>query len=727
MVQSACLRFSRTRWDVSGGHYSDYSLASSSGIHTDVMPTVDRYGMGSISGHGSVEVEFEAFASSMPSICPSSLMVLVGQLKRSLELHGVDIMQPCRHSDSHPNCWIASSLSPLNRVLDGVLVELAELEPGRLTLRSTDVEELYEKVEVDMLGGTLLALWLLRVHRCVQCLAFSESSLIFNFTDFLAEAIAAAPGLVEIKLNPSRILREAPSPVRLLAALRQKTQIKRLDISQISLGDSESKEILVALQGSCVTSLALSLVALSRPVKRVLHAVNGCAFLTSLSIQGFNDFTNKNAQFLASALKKNKTLTSLSMCGATTAVAENILEALGQGTLLENLSLSCHPTCYGTLTGESLRGVAWRLRSLKVAAGSLDSTGAYALAEALEVPSCRLEHLNLSSSSVNDWGAARLALALVLNRTLKHLNLEGCRLTSDSVKHFLEYLQRNSTIESVRLGSLDLPESLLISGGRTERVLGRLVVTWNTSGLCELARLLNSSTFAVTKLELACTCRAERTCVLDTFQAVATRSSITELCVYNGKAHDCCAGIVSVLNTTSSLRRLVLDLVVDSVLIEKVLSALATNRTVTEAVFSTSTLSSQRAFCALEDLLRVNKQLCSLTFRRHHLHGKAVMSLARSMCANHVLVDLNFVEMSTHDKNYVHVRDVLNRNRCLRNRAVQFVLKQVWDEESMKAFRLLCDSRAFVEKYAEVAKISREAAEDVIQAAAERCGQGEEK
>lgn len=723
MVQSACLCFSRTRLDVSGGHNI---LASSSDIHTDVMPTVDRYGMGSISGHGSVEVEFEAFASSMPSVCPSSLMVLVGQLKRTLELQGVDVMQPCRHSDSHPNCWIASSLSPLNRVLDGVLVELAELEPGRLTLRSIDVEELYEKVEVDMLAGTLLALWLLRVHRCVQCLTFSESALIFNFPAFLAEAIAAAPGLVEIKLNPSRILREPPSPVRLLAALRHKTQIKRIDISQISLGDSESKEVLVALQGSCVTSLALSLVAFSRPVKRVLHAVNGCAFLTSLSIQGFNDFTIKNAEFLASALKKNKTLTSLSICGATTAVAENILRALGQGTLLENLSLSCHPTCYGTLTGESLRGVAWRLRSLKVSAGSLDSTGVYAIAEALEVPSCRLERLDLSSSSVNDWGAARLALALVLNRTLKHLNLEGSRVSSDSVKHFLDYLQLNSTVESVRLGSLDLPETLLISG-RTERLLGRLVVTWNTSGLCELARLLNSSTFAVTKLELGCTCHAESTSVLDTFKAVAMRSSITELCVYNGKAHDCCAGIVSVLNATSSLRRLVLDLVVDSVIIEKVLSALATNRTVTEAVFSTTTLSSQRAFCALEDLLRVNKQLCSLTFRRRHLRGKAIMSLARSMCTNHVLVDLKFVETSSHDKNYVHVRDVLNRNRCLRNRAIQFVLKQVGDEEAMKAFRLLCDSHAFVEKYAEVAKVSREAAEDAIQAASERWGQGEEK
>lgn len=700
-------------------------MPTCSGVHTDVMPTVQRYGMGTISGEACEEVEFEAFASSMPSICPSSLMALVSQLKRSLELQGVDIMQPCCYSVSHSNCWMASSLSPLNRVLDGVLVELVELQPGRLTLRSTDVEEVYDKVEVDMLGGTLLALWLLRVHHCVECIDFSESALIFNFLDFLAEAIAAAPGLAEIKLNPSRLLQEVPCPVPLLAALRKKTRIKHLDISQISLGDSESKEILVSLQGSCVSSLALSLVAFSRPVKRVLQAVNGCAFLTSLSIKGFNDFNSKQAQFLASALKKNKTLTSLSMCGATTDVAEKILEALGHSTLLEDLSLSCHPTCYGTISGDSLRAVACQLRSLKVAAKSLDSTGASVLADALEVPSCRLESLDLSSSSVNDWGAGRLALSLVLNRTLKHLNLEACLVTADVVKPFVECLQLNSTLESVRLGSLDLPETLKLSG-RTERFLGRLIVTWNTSGLHKLACSLNSKTFALTRLDLGWTCQAESTSVLDTFEAVATTSSITELCVFSGKAQDCCTGVVSVLST-SSLRRLVVDLVLDSVLIEKVLRALLTNSTVTEAVFSSSTLSSQRGFCALEDLLRVNRQLCSLTFRRHHMRGKAVMSLARSMCVNHVLVDLNFVETGSYDKNYVHVRDVLNRNRCLRNRAIQFVLKQAWDEESMKAFRSLCDSRAFVEKYAEVAGVSLAAANDAIQAASERCGQVEEK
>lgn len=723
-MQPSHLRFSRTRSDdASGGHNS---LPTCSGVHKDVMPTVQRYATDSIAGQACEEVEFEAFASSVPSICPSSLMALVGQLKRSLELQGVDITQPCCYSVGHSNCWIASSLSPLNRVLDEVLVELVELEPGRLTLRSIDVEEVYDKVEVDMLGGTLLTLWLLRVHNCVECIDFSESALIFNFPGFLAEAIAAAPGLVEIKLNPSRLLREVPCPVQLLAALRRKTQLKHLDISQLSLGDSESKEILASLQGSCVSSLAFSLVAFSRPVKRVLQAVNSCAFLTSLSIRGFNDFNWKNSEFLASALKKNKTLTSLSVCGSTTDLAQKILEALGQSTLLEDLSLSCHPTCFGTISGDSLRAVACQLRSLKVAAKSLDSTGASVLADVLEVPSCRLESLDLSSSSVNDWGAGRLALSLVLNRTLKHLNLEACLVTADVVKPFVECLQLNTTLESVRLGSLDLPETLKLSG-RTERFLGRLIVTWNTSGLHKLAGSLNRKMFALTRLELGWTRLAGSASVLDTFQAVASTSSITELRVFGGLSEDCCTGVVSVLNMSSSLRRLVVDLMLDSVLIEKVLGALSVNRTVTEAVFSGSTLSSQRGFSALEHLLSRNRQLCSLTFRRHHLHGKAVMSLARSMCGNHVLADLSFVETGSYDKNYAHVRDVLNRNRCLRNRAIQFVLKQVWDEESMKAFRFLCDSRAFVEKYAEVAKVSLEAAKDAIQAASESCGHGEEK
>lgn len=686
------------------------------------MTTTDEHGLGMVRPASRTEVEVTALVSGMPCICPASLVDLVRGLRSKLEPCGVDLSRPCSQSSDSCSCWILGFLPPLNRALHTVNIQLTEHAPGYLTLGSLQVKKEDGNLEVQLLAGASLAFFLLKTHRCVQRLALSESALLFKFPEVLASSIAAAHGLTDVKLSPPFVLQGEYSFVSVIAALREASaEGTHLDLSGFLLDDGGSKEMVQLLRSSCIRSLILSQRMLSRPAKRVLRALSSCVSLKRLSIDGFSTFSDTSAEFLASALAKNTTLSSLAVTGVTTKGADRILQALKENCSVEEFSLCSGASMQGSLFGSSLQEAAARLKSLRLSLVGLDSMCACSLADALEGGSCELEQLDLSGSSVDDLGASRLAQALVKNSTLKEVNLEWCRLTEKVVKLFVSSLAQNSTIKCVRLGSLPVDENLSFSP--VERMVGRLITSWSTQGLQELARVLRRENCCVTTLELSWTKGAVKSCVSGVFQAMCENKHITELRVHYSGRRYFATGLISFLHNTESLRRLIVFHKSKHFLpFREVLLALSQNNTVTEAEFGDYILASKKDVSALETVLRFNQQLTSLTFSMHELEEKALRGLACSMIENHTMTELRFCHTVTDSRNYGLILETLNRNLSLLNQGIRFLRTGIFESGSLKAVRKLSDSHAFAVKYAMAENISVQAAKETIRTVLDRHG-----
>lgn len=692
------------------------------------MPTADRAGMAIGSHLPSAEAELDEFVCSIPCVCPSELMGLVARLRRSLELHGVDITRPCSLQSDNLNCWIVGFLSPINKQLNDVNLELVEDAPQRLTLRSLDVEReerAAAKPDEDMLSSTVLSLYLLKTHRCVWQLCLDESALVFHFPDVVAAATAAAPGLTHIKLSPPLALQS--STVSTISALRKRSKIDCLDLSNLLLDDRMSKEVAALLQCTSIRCLTLCQFVLLRPAKRVLNALNSCGSLTALSIEGQKDFCGKLAEHLGKALKKNRTLRSLSVSNVQTAAAMAILKAIGQDSALENLSLACCAVLDGPISQAALLNAFTRLKSLRLSLGGIWNCNAFCFAaNALEAGFCTLSHLYLNDTEIVGASALRLAQVLAKTRTRKRAHLEQCCLTAEVLKHFAIALEQNLTVEQVWLGGLPLSEQD-ISFHLTGRLIGRLVAPWNSHGLCQLSLVLRSGELALTRLELGWTSQAQVTAVSDVFRALCEYDRIEELSVYSGKPSDCMPDLVHLLETTRSLRKLSVLLKFCESETSIFMCALAGNRTLTEVALGHCTLLTNENASTLSTLVQTNHQLASLSCCDQFLRGKAFRNLAYSLVKNYVLVNLKFDRIEPYERDYRLVREILNRNQCLRNRAIQLLKNEAFDEDSLKAFRLLCDSYSLAETYAKVAKVSLQAAVEAIQVALDCYGRGEEK
>lgn len=75
---------------------------------------------------------------------------------------------------------------------------------------------------------------------------------------------------------------------------------------------------------------------------------------------------------------------------------------------------------------------------------------AYALGEN-PMGTCNIKQLNLRKSPINKEGAKFLAPALVLNKSLVHLDLSSCKLGVSGVMRISDALKENTTMKSMNL------------------------------------------------------------------------------------------------------------------------------------------------------------------------------------------------------------------------------------------------------------------------------------
>uniref|UniRef100_A0A131YUJ2 Protein nlrc3 n=1 Tax=Rhipicephalus appendiculatus TaxID=34631 RepID=A0A131YUJ2_RHIAP len=433
--------------------------------------------------------------------------------------------------------------------------------------------------------------------------------------------------------------------------------------------------------------------------RKLMSAVNSCQSLTSLEFAGFRQFSRSSAIALASALKCNKTLQKLRVRFMADDVLGIILASLKHNEALQELSLDYSVDLSRSSLWDGLQALRENrvLKRLELTEACFSSSCGIVIAEVLRYNNT-IEELSLSSNFIGDLGARALAKALQESSTLKHLDVSNCRLTSNVLSKFVEAVSRNSAIECVRLGHIDIPEDWAPTLPLRD-VCARLQVSWNTPVLEQWAAC---QVFRFSKARLAWTVDSNCSGIVQWFAAARVNSaSLVELviecpCRVDAESTE---AVVSFLETTRSLKKVIMrPFQYNYVFSAAILNSLARNKSVREAEFD-QTLRAHLDVKALEALLVANRTLHRLKFRYDSLPCSAPVMLARALKDNFVFLTLEFEDQNAQNDMYP-VLKILNRNRSLLNRAVECVLDSARDEHSQGALRLLCDTDSLLDAVA---------------------------
>lgn len=647
------------------------------------------------------ELELEKFAYSIASLDASCVLKSIELLRGKLNTQGVDLLKPCNSRDDGTVCWIVNFLLSLNKHLAPIHTELEEYEPGKLAVMYIDVGDGRSGLsDRNFSDCVFLFCWLLKNHRCIKRACLCESFLLTTNPKMIAMAIGLAPGLVEVDFKCHFISTHASTV--LAAALSRKVGLEKLHLSSLLMDHTAARDIACALKKSRVQSLVLYNGLSKRAGDMILRAVGKCSHLTSLVIDGYERFPVRNAKCLASVLSKNKTITTLSVTGTCSSAVKVILTALEKNTSVQELSLVCQqPSRSVSMESEELEPLANNsvLKKLTLSLQELGDVGAIFLSKWLENNDA-LEELDLSYSSIRVNGALVLAEALKTNRTLKKFVLDNYGFTACVVEKFVEALKLNGVVESVHLGAIPIPKDVAYKvANNGHDICRRLEVAWNTRGLMQLARELRNDRGSGHKLYLNWSEDASESSILDVFVALSTNTTVTELYVQNGSLLNLALadGLQCLLRSTKSLKKFEIgtEILADRVVL-LLLAGLTNNTSVNEVVFSYTVMSTKIAK-AVGRMLEVNRTIHSICFQRQYLNCGVQKKLSKFLKNNHVLLKLDFPNGTSYYKGLFAIREIVLRNKCLLNRAAQFVLKTASDQSSLDAFRLVGRNESLVE------------------------------
>lgn len=656
-------------------------------------------------------------ASAIQSLDSTRLLLMAENLLGKLKSRGVDLQAPCSDTLGKTKCWLRWHLPALNDVLWKVCMQVVEHAPGVFTLGSvqgTDVDAV--RTDASFLDGGLLLYWLLKHHSCIKRLLLVATAVpLWHFPSLLGRALHASRGIVEVAglpIDMTESWREMRQ-CRVLACTLGKLSpgFSCLDLTSLKLDHIAAECIADGIKRSNLRRLYLCGEMSASVTRKLLSAVSSCQSLTSLELTGFKQFSRSCAVVLAAALKRNRTLRRLFVKFVEDDVVGIILTSLKHNKALQELSLDYSLDFTRTTMWDGLQALRDNrvLKRLKLTDAYFSNSCAMVIAEVLRHNNA-LEELSLSSNQISDLGARALAKTLQESSSLRRLDISKCRLTAGVVSKFVEAISRNSAVECVELGNVDIPEEWTPTVPLTADVFARLHVSWNGRTLEEWAACLRHEGHRFPRPCLGWNKDANCSGIVQWFSAACVSSaSLVELVIECPRlvGADCTEAVVSFLETTHTLKKLIVrPFECNYVFSTAVIKGLARNKTVCEAEFD-QTLRAHLDVKAIEALLLANGTLHRLKFRDDSLPSKAPTLLARALEKNFVFLTLEFEHHYARNDMYPIV-SVLNRNRSLLNRAVECVLDAARDEQSVRALRLLSATESLLDAVTNVSGKSRE-------------------
>ncbi|XP_037554767.2 protein NLRC3 isoform X1 [Dermacentor silvarum] len=665
----------------------------------------------------------------IPCVDFGRLTARIKSISLKLKACGVDLEKPCSKTVQNASrCWITYHLPALNDSLRVVSMHIFEHAPGKFALSSVpNVNTDYQKLECTLLESATLVYSLLKEHRCITRLDVGDTAVLFcYFPKVLCKALRQNKGLVEVRVCPRDVRgvwRETHALTLLSSTLsRLSPGLDVLDINELTPTVESVGGIAEAVRRGRLRHLVIWNGTATKIARRLFRAVECSSSLSVLEIGGTRRLPLSNATILSDALKHNKTLRKLSIEWLGNDAVGTLLKSLKDNTTLEELALVYSYDEPNSILWEGFEALRVNrgLKCLKLVDVNLTSSCAIIIADTLRENDA-LQEVCLSQNRITDLGAGALAKALQQNSTLKRLDISECMLSWEALSSFLESLSLNTTVEYVRLGLVDVPETWTPSSPLTANLCARLDVKWNTRALEEWAASLRQGEHHFQRLFVGWTADAKSSGVVHWFDAVrASGVSITELVINcpGTVAQEYVETTVSLLESTSSVKKLTVQLTHRSYsYMIAIIRGLSRNKSVSEAAFNQS-LHTNQDLKALQELMRKNRTLHRLAFKAHYLTEHAVRSLARALEDNFVLLAFDFdlsppVSLSP-------ILSILDRNQSLLNRAVDCVLNSSVDEESIRALRLLSEKDSLLDAVADVSGKGRDECRSLVQASVRR-------
>ncbi|KAH9363469.1 hypothetical protein HPB48_005998 [Haemaphysalis longicornis] len=598
----------------------------------------------------------------------------IREIRKFFSSKGVGLDDACTDTAGR-RCWLCANPTPWNRLLAPLSLELVESGPGKLSLRSVNVESRNLNDVNALYDGAYVFTWLPKQHRCVQTICLHDNVLFQKPAYSLKLTLGSSANLRHLKLKGAYSTlfneQELSDGLESLTAL-ESFEFLKLDVTHML---ASSIAALLRRNKAHLAKVGFKRNALSqRSTATLLSALIECKALTELSFD-HNNLAKPNELKLQS-------------CEAPLGP---LFAALETNTTLRHLDLdSC------TMSAAYATGLANALRCNKA-----------------------LRRVVLQHCSVDDVAAEKLADAVVENSALETLDLSENRVNIQGIAAFCAALKKNKTLKTVSFGMFHATEEerrdLAHLLSRSD-CCGRIMVPWANPDLPPLTATLALASQSPSEVSLSDITEFSSTLVCELFDTLASNTEVKTLKVEaRGYEADKADALCRALTANQSIKSLELQLNVESLqgsLIVGVTKALMVNTTVTELIIYTCDISlhSSKTFASM---LAQNKTLTTIALYCRHLGTKRLEMLSRGMIHNSVVISFTFGKALPRNRAAFRLHECVRRNVGLLNMAVQFVLQADVTKRCAQAFETLRWTSSLV---SQVAKVSGKSEPEAVAA-----------
>ncbi|XP_075525121.1 uncharacterized protein LOC142557284 [Dermacentor variabilis] len=638
-----------------------------------------------------------------------------GVLARS----GINFDRACTF-DANGDCWLSAKLTPWNKLIAPLGLELSELEPSKLYLRSINVDGRIQPDVKAVHESAYIFTWLPKQHACVQAIHLNENVLYQKPAYALKLALGESAGLRHLRLKGGYSTpfseRDLSAGMKPLAGL-ESFEFLKLDIASHNLaGDIAA---LLRRNADHLAKVAFERNALSqRSTATLLAALAKCEALAKLSFD-HNHLNKANIAAMASVIRSCNQLKELSLrysFGEKGHIGP-IAEALQLNVSLVELKLHACEAPLAPLFKALETNATVRLLDLD--SSTLSTTATACLAEALR-HNKGLRSVALQHCSVADSGAVVLASVMAQNVTLETLDLSYNYVGLRGITAFCQALGKNDVLRRVTFESFEASDQErrdLAHLLNQCQCYGRIALPWIDVDLTPLTMALMLDSQSPLELELDETNELSCSLFCALFDALATNTVVRVLKVEARHYEPLKAeALRKVLISTESIKSLELQMGINSFegsLLVDVSKALLVNTTVTELTIYTREvgLRSSKEFAKM---LSHNRTLTRIVLHCQYLETKRLEMLSRGMIENRVVTSFTFNHPLRRNHSTFRLHEALRRNITLLNMAVKFVMQTNLTKHCAQAFEMLRGTSSLVSQVSKVCgKSEKDAVADI--------------
>ncbi|XP_075525464.1 uncharacterized protein LOC142557473 [Dermacentor variabilis] len=647
-------------------------------------------------------------ASGHESIMPYSEQIVARLTKR-----GLDFDRACEYDECHADCWLCYDLDRWSKVLHPVSFELVETEPARVAIRSTRTDR-RQLGDDELYDAAYVFCWLPKAHRCVQRIMMEDPrSLLYGPASTLALALGRSVNVQHLQLRGAG--KKTCCEEELCEGLAGLGHLESFELSRFTINASMSRSVANLLRRNASHLTAVSFSDNDMPqesVKRLLRALQCCRLLGELSVVG-GKISRENVNSIARLLRVAKSLTKLTLdqCLEDNVNLFTLAEALKANTSLLELHICQRDTRLVPLFEALIANKT--LKHLDLNGCNINHSNAESLATAL-VSNEGLRKLELMGTYVDEGSMVTLANNLKENSALELLDLRKNFVTARAIKTFCSMLQNNQTLKSVLFSEVHATQeerSTLSFDMAQAEGYSRIQMPWAAPDLPLLSAAVAVGSESLTELHLSDAHKLTETSICALLQSLATNEYVRTVTVDLRDSKQVAVALCCVLALNQTIQNLNIR---THGLLGMFAKALATNTTVSQVSLNSYKVS-LKSLKSIAFMLTKNTAITNLKLNTEDsIRTKRLAILSRALVENQSIVDLTLDPVP--NANHVSSRmfTSIRRNTSLLNMAVRFVTHQRLDRQAAVAFEALSEKASLVPHVMKVTEQTEDKAKKAV-------------